>query len=64
MLSHYKKRAEECASRLLNAKSDKLRIDYQRLLDSWSALIKAEEERLAKRGGNSQSQNGEVIQSS
>ena len=48
MLSHYKKRAEECASRLTNAKSDNLRVDYQRLLDAWSALIKAEEERLAR----------------
>ncbi len=48
MLSHYRKRADECVSRIGNAKTDKVRQDYQRLLDSWTALIAAEEDRLMR----------------
>jgi hypothetical protein len=51
MLSHYRKRAEECAWRLSNTKSEVLRQDYQRLLDSWRALIRAEESRLTRIAG-------------
>lgn len=48
MLSHFRKRADECALRVENTKSEKLRQDYQRLLDAWRDLIQAEEARLAK----------------
>ena len=48
MLWHYRKRAEECASRIINTKSDSVRQDYQRLLEGWKALIKAEETRLSR----------------
>lgn len=48
MLSHYRKRADECVSRINTAKSDIVRRDYQRLLDSWTALIQAEEDRLSR----------------
>jgi hypothetical protein len=48
MLSHYRKRADECASRISNARTDAVRQDYQRLLDSWKALIQAEEDRLTR----------------
>lgn len=48
MLWHYRKRAEECASRIINTKSDSVRQDYQRLLEGWKALIKAEEARLSR----------------
>lgn len=51
MLSHYRKRADECAWRLSNTKSEVLRQDYQRLLDSWQALIRAEEARLTRIAG-------------
>ncbi len=51
MLSHYRKRAEECASRLSDTKSESLRADYQRLLESWRALIQAEEARLMRLAG-------------
>lgn len=46
MLWHYRKRAEECASRVINSKSEPVRQNYQRLLESWKALIAAEEARL------------------
>jgi hypothetical protein len=46
MLWHYRKRAEECASRIFNSKSEPVRQNYQRLLESWKALIEAEEARL------------------
>lgn len=46
MLWHYRKRAEECASRIINSKSEAVRQNYQRLLESWRALIEAEEARL------------------
>lgn len=48
MLSHYRKRADECASRVNDAKTDSVRENYQRLLDSWKALIQAEEDRLTR----------------
>ncbi|MGE3987882.1 hypothetical protein [Pseudorhodoplanes sp.] len=48
MLWHYRKRAEECASRIINTKSDVVRQNYQRLLESWKALIEAEEARLSR----------------
>jgi len=48
MLSHFRKRADECALRVENTKSENLRRDYQRLLDAWKDLIRAEEARLAK----------------
>jgi hypothetical protein len=48
MLSHYRKRADECSSRIDNAKTDATKRDYQRLLDSWKALIQAEEDRLTR----------------
>jgi hypothetical protein len=48
MLSHYRKRADECASRVSNAKADSVRQDYQRLLDAWNVLIRAEEDRLTR----------------
>jgi hypothetical protein len=48
MLSHYRKRADECASRVSGAKVDSVRQDYQRLLESWNALIRAEEDRLTR----------------
>ena len=48
MLSHYRKRADECASRVSNAKADSVRENYQRLLDGWTALIRAEEDRLTR----------------
>ena len=43
MLSHYRKRADECASRVSDARADSVRQEYQRLLESWNALIRAEE---------------------
>lgn len=48
MLSHYRKRAEECALRLNATTSETLRRDYQRLLESWMTLIQSEEERLSR----------------
>jgi len=48
MLWHYRKRAEECASRIVNTKSEAVRENYLRLLISWNALIAAEEERLSR----------------
>jgi hypothetical protein len=48
MLWHYRKRAEECASRIINSKSEPVRQNYQRLLDSWRLLIEAEEARLSR----------------
>ena len=48
MLSHYRKRADECVSRINNARNEAMRDDYQRLLDSWKALIQAEEDRLTR----------------
>ncbi len=48
MLSHYRKRADECETRISNAKDDSVRQNYQRLLDSWQALIQAEEDRLTR----------------
>ena len=46
MLWHYRRRADECASRIANCKSEAIRQNYQRLLESWTALIVAEEARL------------------
>jgi exonuclease VII large subunit len=48
MLWHYRKRAEECASRVNNTRSEAVRQNYQRLLESWNALIEAEEARLSR----------------
>jgi hypothetical protein len=48
MLWHYRKRAEECALRIVNTKSESVRENYLRLLISWNALIAAEEERLSR----------------
>ncbi|MET0279410.1 MAG: hypothetical protein ABW198_13860 [Pseudorhodoplanes sp.] len=48
MLSHYRKRADECASRISDAKVESVRQNYQRLLDSWKHLIQAEEDRLTR----------------
>jgi hypothetical protein len=48
MLSHYRKRADECASRVSDARADSVRQEYQRLLESWNALIRAEEDRLTR----------------
>ena len=48
MLTHYRKRAEECALRLNATTSETLRRDYQRLLESWMTLIQSEEERLSR----------------
>ena len=48
MLSHYRKRADECASRIGNAKADSVRQEYERLLYGWKALIRAEEDRLTR----------------
>jgi hypothetical protein len=48
MLWHYRKRAEECASRIINTRSDAVRENYLRLLDAWKALIAAEEARLSR----------------
>ncbi len=48
MLSHYRKRADECESRISNAKADSVRQDYERLLYGWKALIQAEEDRLTR----------------
>ena len=48
MLSHYRKRADECVSRINMAKTASLREQYQRLHDSWLALIQAEEDRLTR----------------
>lgn len=48
MLWHYRKRAEECASRIINAKSESVRQNYRLLLESWRALIAAEEARLSR----------------
>jgi hypothetical protein len=46
MLWHYRRRAEECASRIINTRSESVRQNYQQLLISWNALIEAEEARL------------------
>ena len=48
MLSHYRKRADECVSRIDTARNESIRRDYERLLDSWKALIQAEEDRLVR----------------
>jgi len=48
MLWHYRRRAEECASRIINSKSEAVRQNYERLLESWRALIQAEEARLTR----------------
>jgi hypothetical protein len=48
MLWHYRKRAEECAMRIVNTRSVAVRENYLRLLVSWNALIAAEEERLSR----------------
>lgn len=48
MLSHYRKRADECASRINTARTEAIRQDYERLLDSWKILIQAEEDRLTR----------------
>jgi hypothetical protein len=48
MLWHYRKRAEECASRITNTRSEAIRENYQRLLEAWQALIVAEEARLSR----------------
>ena len=46
MLWHYRRRAEECASRIIGTRSESVRQNYQQLLISWNALIEAEEARL------------------
>lgn len=48
MLWHYRKRAEECALRIKNTRSEAVRQNYLRLLVSWNALIEAEEARLSR----------------
>jgi hypothetical protein len=48
MLWHYRRRAEECASRIVNTRSESVRQNYQQLLISWNALIEAEEARLSR----------------
>ncbi len=48
MLWHYRKRAEECASRIDSSRSAAVRENYQRLLEAWKALIVAEEARLSR----------------
>lgn len=48
MLWHYRRRAEECALRIKNTKSEAVRQNYLRLLVSWNALIEAEEARLSR----------------
>jgi Tfp pilus assembly protein FimT len=48
MLWHYRRRAEECASRIKNTRSEAVRQNYLRLLVSWNALIEAEEARLSR----------------
>ncbi|MFN3347546.1 hypothetical protein [Pseudorhodoplanes sp.] len=48
MLWHYRRRAEECASRIAHTRSDAVRQNYQRLLEAWQALIEAEEARLSR----------------
>jgi hypothetical protein len=48
MLWHYRRRAEECLSRIENTRSDAVRQNYERLLVSWTALIEAEEARLSR----------------
>lgn len=48
MLWHYRKRAEECASRIINSRSESVRQNYKLLLESWKALIAAEEARLSR----------------
>jgi hypothetical protein len=48
MLWHYRKRAEECASRIINTRSNSVRRNYEALLESWNALIAAEEARLSR----------------
>ena len=35
MLWHYRRRAEECASRIINSRSESVRQNYERLLESW-----------------------------
>jgi len=50
MLWHYRRRAEECASRIANTNSEAIRQNYMRLLESWNALIQAEEARLTRFG--------------
>ena len=48
MLWHYRRRAEECASRISSTRSESVRQNYQQLLISWNALIDAEEARLTR----------------
>jgi hypothetical protein len=48
MLWHYRKRAEECASRIINTRSESVRRNYEALLEAWKALIAAEEARLSR----------------
>ena len=48
MLSHFQKRAEECALRIQSTKSEALRLEYLRIFESWMNLIQAEEGRLAR----------------
>jgi hypothetical protein len=49
MLWHYRRRAEECASRISSTRSESVRQNYQQLLISWNALIEAEEARMTVR---------------
>ena len=58
MLSHYRKRADECASRINTARTEAIRQDYERLLYSWKILIQAEEDRLTRVAGASAQQAG------
>ncbi len=48
MLWHYRRRAEECAARIVNTRSESVRQNYRQLLISWNALIEAEEARLSR----------------
>lgn len=48
MLSHFQERAEECALRIQQTKSETVRQDYLRIFEGWLNLIQAEEERLAR----------------
>ena len=52
MLWHYRKRAEECASRIINTRSDSVRRNYEALLESRNiasayAQVTGEEQSLA-----------------
>jgi hypothetical protein len=51
MLWHYRRRAEECASRISGTRSESVRQNYQQLLISWNALIEAEEARMKRMAG-------------